>query len=839
MGVVALNSSQRPSSMHDYNLQAKAFWWTAFGIGLVLVVNALISVAALPGAAILQIALVCMCTAVVGFFPVTVPRTKMSVAGGEIFIFLLLLVFGPEAAILAAALEALVGARKTSKRWTSWYGSPAYAAISLGVTGTLFVLAKNALASYGFLNAATLLVLLTALAVAHFSLSTVLATMSVALKKSAPITPIAWLRNLSWIALAYVGSASIAALLFGVAQEFGMVVLLAAVPSIVMFMSVAHFVFERAKDHEKVQEALLDAAKRETETMTAHAVALAQSEKRFHGAFSSAAIGMALVSANGAILQVNPAVCKMLGYREDELIGGAIGAFMSARDFSLLLNDIEAISTNVQTHVQRELDCVDKNGVRFSVAFNVSLFAAVPGAPADLIVQMQDIRSRKLAEAKLMHIAFHDALTGLPNRAYFREQLARVIARSKRSSGAQFALMFLDFDRFKAVNDSLGHAAGDELLVGFATRIKGVLRPTDTVARLGGDEFAVLVEDLHDDSGVLDLAKRLQETFRAPFRIQGTNITSSASIGIAFGADRYETPDDIIRDADLAMYKAKAAGKAQYAVFDSSLYDRATAELQLENELRRAIEVGELRVHYQPQYSLRDRSLRGYEALVRWAHPTRGLLYPATFLPIAEETGLIVPLGKWVIEEVCQQMKRMRQTEQGANLRMTINVSSRELRQQNFSTLVLNTLSNAGLPAKAITIELSERALIEGSRSAVDSLAALRSAGVQFCIDDFGTGFSSLSHLASLPVDSIKIDRSFVQQAEQTLEAKEIVRAITSLGRALGKSVHVQGVETEAQWRVLVELGCDVAQGNVCSPPITAAELNQLMASSRMLRAAI
>ncbi len=824
--------------MHDYNLQARAYWWTVFGIGFVLLANAIWSVAHMPTHSIAQIALVGLATAIVGYFPLTIPRTKIAIAAGEIFIFLLLLLLGVNAAIVVAAIEGFIGARGSSKRWTSWFGTPAFASIAVFVSGSFFVWGRSNLEAMEWLNQATLLLLLTVFAAIYFALGTALPSLLLALKNNARIAPLSWYKGVAWLGVANVGCAAIAALLHEGAQQLGMVVLFAAVPFIVMLFGSTYLIFERTRAHEKTQSALLDAANRETEMAQAYASALAASEKRFYGAFSNAAIGMALVSAKGTILQVNPAVCKMLGYSESELIGGAIGAFMPTGDFSSLLSDIDSIFTQKAAFVQREIDCIGKDGMQFSVAFDVSVFTQGSSDTTDLIVQMQDIRARKLAEAKLLHIAFHDTLTGLPNRAYFREQLSRAIARSKRST-AQYALMFLDFDRFKSVNDSLGHAAGDELLIGFANRIKGVLRPSDTVARLGGDEFAVLVEDMQDDSSVIELARRLQETFRTPFHIQTTNITSSASIGIAFGANRYETPDDIIRDADLAMYKAKAAGKAQYAIFDASLYDNATAELQLENELRRAIEVGELRMHYQPQYSLRDRTLYGYEALVRWAHPIRGLLYPQSFLSIAQETGLIVPLGKWVLDEVCAQIKRISQYEQSANLRVSINVSSRELRQQNFTQMVLSAIALAGISPSALVIELSERALIEGSNSAVASLTTLREAGVTFSIDDFGTSLSSLSHLANLPVDSIKINHGFMQQAEQSRAAKEIVRAVTSLGRALGKSVHVQGVETEAQWRVLVELGCDVAQGNVCSPPITAVELNQLMASSRLLRVAI
>ncbi len=265
------------------------------------------------------------------------------------------------------------------------------------------------------------------------------------------------------------------------------------------------------------------------------------------------------------------------------------------------------------------------------MTFNVSHFQQAADYPPGIIVQIQDISDRKKIEASLLHIAFHDALTSLPNRVYFQEQLAKAIARVKRNPNTQFAVMFLDFDRFKSVNDSLGHSAGDQLLIGFSKRIQAALRPTDMVARLGGDEFAVLVEDVQLGNNALELANRLQEMLREPFQTGDTEITSSASIGICYSAPRHETPDDVIRDAVSAMYKAKAAGKAQHAVFDLSPHGRASADLQLENELRRAIALGELRLHYQPQHRFGDRSLYGYEALIRWAHPKRGLLYPATF----------------------------------------------------------------------------------------------------------------------------------------------------------------------------------------------------------------
>ena len=824
--------------MHDYNISARVYWWSIAAIGYAVLVHALYSVALLPAATVVQVTLAIVFVAAVAFFPVKIPGSKLSIAGGEIFIFLALLLFGAEAAAIAAALEGAIASGRTSKRWTSWLGTPAMAVVAISISGYLFLAVRALLERNALLNGAAMMILLTAFAILYCALTNLLPSLLLAFKRNERLDVVALLKDRNWMAVAHVCSAAIAGLLYYAGATFGVWVLFAASPTIVLSLSSAHFLFERADAERQAQAALLDVAKQESKRVQAHAAEIERSQARFHGAFTNAAIGMALVSARGEILQVNPAVCKMLGYYETELLDGTIDAFMPPKDCALLRDDIAKVIAGTESALLRELFCIDKHGEAIGVAFSVAYFGDGTSG-ADLIVQMQDIRERKAAEAKLVQIAFHDTLTGLPNRVYFRDQLAKALARIKRDEKARFALMFLDFDRFKSVNDSLGHGAGDELLIGFATRIKGVLRNTDTVARLGGDEFAVLVEDVVDDERVIDLARRIQDTFSAPFRIDGTSITSSASIGIAFGSGKYESPDEVIRDADLAMYKAKTAGKARYAVFDSSLHDRATAELQLENELRRAIEFGELRIHYQPQHQLSDRSLCGYEAMVRWAHPKRGLLYPNTFLPIAEETGLIIPLGKWVIGQVCRQMKSWRANPQGQTLRVAINVSGRELRQEGFTPFLISQLDANDIPADLVHIELSERALIEGHKSGTDSLAKLRAAGISINIDGFGTGFSSLTHLANLPIDGIKIDRAFVQQAGESMESKEIIRAIASLGRALGKRVHAQGIETEAQWRVMQELGCDVGQGNLCSPPISAEEINQLVKSSRLIRGAI
>ena len=820
--------------MYDYNAYARTYWWTVAAIGYGILAYSLYVVAALPFPSIIQIALAAVFVGIVAFFPVRMPGTTLSVAAGEIFIFLALLMFGVEAAVIAAATEGAIGALRMSKRWTSWYGTPAMATIAVSVSGLGFVASRVALEQRGMLSGGAYLMLLTLFAVAYYALSNALPSVLLALKRKDRLDVVALFKNHNWMAVAHVFSATIAGLLYYAGAKFGIWVAFAASPTIVLSLSSAHFLFGRAEAERRAQSLLLAIAKEESQRATMHAAELERSQARFHGAFTNAAIGMALVSANGTISQVNPAVSKMLGYHESELLGNTLATFMPADEFALLLNDIGKISESATTSAQREFLCIDKCGESIGVAFTVAPFGDGTKDP-DLIVQMQDIRERKSAEAKLLQIAFHDTLTGIPNRMYFRDQLTKTLARAKRDGNARFALMFLDFDRFKAVNDSLGHGAGDELLIGFAMRIKAVVRGTDTVARLGGDEFAVLVENVTNDERVIDLAKRIQDTFRAPFQIAGNAITSSASIGIAFADGSYESPDEVIRDADLAMYKAKTAGKARYAIFDLSLHERAATELQLENELRRAIELGELRIYYQPQYAFDDRTLWGYEALVRWAHPQRGLLYPGTFLPIAEETGLVIPLGKWVIENVCRQMSSWRTTPQGQALRVSINISGREMRQENFARLLVGQLGEYEIPAKLFNIELNERTLVECHKLSAFALAELRAAGISIDIDDFGTGFSSLSHLSNLPIDGIKIDQAFVQQAAESNEAKEIVRAIISLGCALGKRVHAQGIETEAQWQVMKELGCNVGQGNMCSLPITADDVRQLISNNSSL----
>ena len=382
--------------------------------------------------------------------------------------------------------------------------------------------------------------------------------------------------------------------------------------------------------------------------------------------------------------------------------------------------------------------------------------------------------------------------------------------------------MFLDFDRFKMINDSLGHGAGDELLTTAARRLRGCLRPADVVARLGGDEFAILVESFRSENEVVDLAERIQRVLREPMRLGGSEVTTSASIGITTSALRYVAPEDVMRDADIAMYAAKAQGKARYALFDSASHAQVSTQLWMEGELRRAIEDDRLSVDFQPIFDLRTKHLYGFEALARWPHAERGLIPPDQFIALAEETGLIVPLGNRVMEIACMHLAQWRRTLANADgLRVHVNVSPVQLAQRGYASRMLQIIKTAGVPADRITLEVTESVLVDRLEAALPNLQQLRTMGVGISIDDFGKGYSSLSALEDLPIGEFKIDRSFVERLAIG-KGEAVVHAILALGRSMGKNVIVEGIETSAQLDQLMTLGCERGQGFLLGRPLAA-----------------
>jgi diguanylate cyclase (GGDEF)-like protein/PAS domain S-box-containing protein len=446
----------------------------------------------------------------------------------------------------------------------------------------------------------------------------------------------------------------------------------------------------------------------------------------------------------------------------------------------------------------------------------------------------RDITERKRAEEQLARQAFYDPLTELPNRALFMDRLEHLFRRTQRRRKSDreflFAVVFLDLDRFKGVNDSMGHQAGDELLVQLARRLETCLRPGDTLARLGGDEFTILLEDIRSESDATRIAERIHKELLASFSVSGTEIYSSASVGIALSSTGYEKPEDMVRDADTAMYRAKSNGRSRHEVFDAAMHQRAVMLLQLETDLRRAVERNECVVYYQPIVDLEARRLSGFEALLRWNHPTRGMVMPDVFIPIAEETGLIGPLGLWVLRESCRQMKawHVRFPSEPA-LKIAVNMSTRQLAQPDLVEQVRRALEESGLPPSALTLEITESALMHNLKLGAAVIQRLHGLGVNLNIDDFGTGYSSLSYLQSFPVDTLKVDRSFVSQMSSVPGQSEIVRAIVALAQNLGMSVTAEGVETRDQIEALRAMHCRSAQGYFFAKPMPAAEAERLL----------
>lgn len=444
--------------------------------------------------------------------------------------------------------------------------------------------------------------------------------------------------------------------------------------------------------------------------------------------------------------------------------------------------------------------------------------------------QLGRVVERKRAEDQLIHDAFHDPLTGLPNRALFAERLARAVARGTRHRGQPFAVLFIDLDRFKLVNDSLGHLAGDALIVQVAARLGACLRADDTLARMGGDEFTILLDSVDDVNEAVRITERLMRALEQPFLIEGEQFYASASIGIATSPLGYESAEEMLRHADLAMYRAKTLGKGRYEIYDATMHERAVSRLALESSLRRALQNGEFVLHYQPVVLLETERIVGVEALVRWRKSESQLVYPAEFIGVAEETGMILFLGMWVLREACATMARWhKEFPRNPPLTISVNVSGRQFAQHDFVQHVGRVLADTGIDPEAVRLEITESITMVDSERTVAVLAQLRELGVRISIDDFGTGYSSLSYLHRFPLDILKIDRSFIAQLDRGEEGLQIVQTIMSLARNLGIEVVAEGTETSGHVEQLRALGCDFGQGYFFSKPLEAGALAALL----------
>jgi diguanylate cyclase (GGDEF)-like protein len=483
---------------------------------------------------------------------------------------------------------------------------------------------------------------------------------------------------------------------------------------------------------------------------------------------------------------------------------------------------------------QLENRYIHKQGHTLWVLSSASLVRDEEGKPRHLVFQVQNISDRKQAEDQIRYAAFHDGLTGLPNRTLLSDRMSMAVERTKRSSNYNFAVLFIDLDRFKVVNDTMGHEMGDKLLIDLSNRLKECIRAVDTLARLGGDEFAILLDGITNQELAIEIANRIQESLSQPFNLDGQEFFTSASIGISFSTLNYESPEDILRDADTAMYRAKANGKARHEVFDLGMHTRAVEALKLENDLRQGIERGEIQAHYQPIIFLENGSVSGFEALARWEHPKRGLVSPVDFIPLAEETGLIVPLGMKIFKESCRQLRQWQLIFNAEKpLTMSINLSGKQFAQKDLVEEIRKVIRDEQIEPSCIRIEITESIVMENASAAIETLKQLKSIGVQLSIDDFGTGYSSLSYLHRFPFDILKIDRSFVSRMNTDKDSLSIVETIVTLAKKLGKSIVAEGVETEDHKTTLAELLCDYGQGYLFSKPLNSGAAEEFLRNNK------
>jgi len=555
---------------------------------------------------------------------------------------------------------------------------------------------------------------------------------------------------------------------------------------------------------------------------------LRDSEMRYRTIFENSGAATIIIERDMTISLANSVFVSISGYTRKEIeFKKTFQDFLEEKNRRKILDD-EGLLSN-----EKNLECkfIDRRRNEKDVLITI---APIPGTDKS-VASMADISELKEAERQIYHQAFHDALTNLPNRALFMEHLNMAIKRGKRRDDYHFAVLYLDIDRFKLVNDSLGHSVGDNLLIAFAKRLQDSLRDIDTLARLGGDEFVILLEDIEDSDYASKVAERLQQALKRPIMVNGKEVFAPASFGVVLNTNEYDLPEDIIRDADAAMYHAKEKGRAQFKVFDKKLHQKALHLLQRETDLRKAIHRKEFVTHYQPIVSLKTAEVVGFEALIRWQHPQLGLIFPGSFISIAEETGLIIPITRWMVKEACSELKNwQQQINDHQTLTMSINISSKHFLQPSLLPDIQDILKEIDLPPSQLKLEITETALMEEVEETVKLVNRLKDYGIQIVIDDFGTGYSSLSYLQRLPIDTLKVDRSFVSRIQDQPDGnRNIVEAIISLAHRLEMIVVAEGVETAEQHAILLDMQCEFGQGYLFSKPLAKTQVDALIEKMR------
>ncbi len=557
--------------------------------------------------------------------------------------------------------------------------------------------------------------------------------------------------------------------------------------------------------------------------------ALIEQRAYFLQLFENSPQAIMIIEPDGKVVEVNKSFEKIFGYSAEDFQGKYNQNLIIPKD---LIAEYETFHQNILSGktIIKETFRSNKKGDLIPVTF-LGYPAQIKDQIEGMFVLYEDISYRKKFEAQMLHQSFHDSLTGIPNRALLMERLNRSLERSKRREDYQFAILMIDLDNFKSVNDSIGHLAGDKFLSQFSELIRQCIRSTDTIARMGGDEFAVLLEEFSSPREVFKIARRISGIGKSDFYIERNEIQVSSSIGIVLDTKSYETAEDILRDADIAMYRVKESGKIRFRTFKPQMRKMTLESIKLKAELRSAIDNEELILYYQPIFSVKDKSLTGFEALIRWKHPIKGLVGPHLFIPLAEETDLILPMGQMIIKEACRRLKKWHDTIPGADsLTMNVNISTKQFMDGELTSTILNEIEGNNLPPDRLKLEITESLLIRNAKSMISKLSVLKEHGIGVVLDDFGTGYSSLSYIKDFQIDGIKIDRSFINDIDRDGGSAEIVKTILALCENLKLGVVAEGVERETQLDILGELNCEKVQGFYFSkpvPPNKAADLIQ------------
>jgi diguanylate cyclase (GGDEF)-like protein/PAS domain S-box-containing protein len=553
-------------------------------------------------------------------------------------------------------------------------------------------------------------------------------------------------------------------------------------------------------------------------------IGLRKSERWFRGLVQNSSDVIAVIDDDGVFTYASPAVDRLLGYRPDELRGRSVLEIISEEQIRRLEGLRRELARDRVDSRIIEVELARRDGDLRVVEVTLTDLRDDPSV-AGMVLNIRDVTDRKQLEQDLRHQVLHDDLTGLGSRVQFSENLFTALGPERRT-GSSVAVLFIDLDDFKNVNDSLGHVAGDQVLVEISSRLLGRLRLHDRAARFGGDEFAVLLTDVYSESDVTLVADRIVEELGQPITLMGREVHLSVSVGIAIDEDSSQTPEDLLRSADVAMYQAKEAGKGRWAIFQDGMADKTMERFEISNALAAAIENDELMVYFQPIVELHNARIAGLEALVRWAHPARGMVSPASFIPIAERNGLILPLGRSVLRAATTQVAKWR--ERGHAVYVSVNISAVQLASEGIVEEVLGIVDESGIERSAVVLELTESALIADFALVVSRINTLRAAGLRVAIDDFGTGYSTLTYASEFAADILKIDQSFVAKLEVD-EHSSIVSTVLSLARAMGAETVAEGIETPGQHAALLKLGCELGQGYYFTKPLPADQIERAL----------